>query len=414
MSRAWDTASVREARGSAEERLDTLLAFQLLLSQVSRDIGPAVELQPVLSTVLTAMRSLVKFRGGSIGLVDDAGVHIAAADPEASPEVLAARVPRGQGLAGRCVATGEPVYSADLDVDPRVDQALRRTGSNRGMRSYLAVPLVCLGEVIGVLQVDSEEVDAFDADDRRLLEGLATQVAGAIEGARRFEAMRQLDEARAMFIARVSHELRTPLTILRGFTATLVGSPEEFGLNDVAASLLERVDRAGARLQGLVEELLSVSQVASGALSPQPREVDVAALLAVARDESVDGDVVRVHCPDGLVAVTDPLLLGHVLHLLVQNAIAYAGSVELHGRVADHGLEIDVVDHGPGIPDERKAMVFERFSRGDHAHPGWGLGLSVVAHLAGLLGATVTLRDTPGGGATFAIAFGPSSLKRSA
>lgn len=414
MPGTWDTLHVRDARGSAEERLDTLLAFQALLSQVARDIGPAVELRPVLSTVLTAMRSLVKFRGGSIGLVDDGGVYIAAADPEVSVEVAAARVPRGTGLAGRCVASGDAVYSADLDEDPRVDRSLRQTGSNRGMRSYLAVPLVCLGEVIGVLQVDSEEIDAFDADDRRLLEGLATQVAGAIEGARRFEAMRQLDEARAMFIARVSHELRTPLTILRGFTATLLGNPDEFELNDVAASLLQRVDRAGARLQGLVEELLSVSQVASGALQPQPREVDVSGLLELAREESTDPEVVDLRVAGELVAVTDPALVGHILHLLVQNAITYAGGVELHASEVDGALRLAVVDHGPGIPDERKALVFERFHRGDHSQPGWGLGLSVVAHLAGLLGATVDLLDTPGGGATFVLAFAPGSLKTAA
>ena len=401
----WDDVGVRDASGSAEERLDNLLAFQALLAQVARDVGPAVELQPVLMTVLSAMRSLVKFRGGTICLVDERGVYVAAADPPVSAEVAAARVPVGSGLAGRCVANGAPVYSEDLDADDRVDPELRQAGSNRGMRSYLAVPLVCLGETIGVLQVDSEEVDAFDADDRRLLEGLATQVAGAIEGARRFESIARLDDARAMFIARVSHELRTPLTILRGFTATLVNNGLEYGLNEVAMSLVARIDGAGSRLQGLVEELLSVSRVASGALAPAPQRVRLRGELEQARDESFEPEVVTVRCDDGLVVVVDPAILGHVLHLLVQNAVAYAGACEVVGSIdLDAGeVVVEVVDHGPGIEDERKAVVFERFARGDHSRPGWGLGLSVVAHLVGILGATVALYDTPGGGATFAV-----------
>lgn len=401
----WDHGAVRDASGSAEDRLDNLLTFQGLLAQVARDLGPADELHPVLTTVLNAMRSLVKFRGGTIGLVDERGVYVAASDPPVSPDVAAARVPVGSGLAGRCVERGEPVYSPDIDVDERVDPELRRVGSNRDMRSYLAVPLVCLGEVIGVLQVDSEEPDAFDADDRRVLEGLATQVAGAIEGARRFESIRRLDAARAMFIARVSHELRTPLTILRGFTGTLVRNAAEYHLNDVAVSLVARIDSAGARLQGLVEELLSVSRVASGDMAPEPRPVRLRGELEQARDESYEPELVTVRCEEDLVAVVDPDLLGHVLHLLVQNAVAYAGSCELVGFLdLDAGeVEVAVVDHGPGIPDDRKPLVFERFARGDHSEPGWGLGLSVVAHLVEILGATVVLTDTPGGGATFSV-----------
>ncbi|HZN14047.1 MAG TPA: GAF domain-containing protein, partial [Acidimicrobiales bacterium] len=202
---------------TAETRLRRVLELQELLAEVSHKIGPARELAPVLRTVLDAMRSLVDFRGGSICLVDDRGVFVAAADEEISPEMAAARVPVGSGLAGRAVATGETVYSPDLDNDERVDPELRRLGTNRPTKSYLAVPLVCLGKVIGVLQVDSVQVTAFDEEDVRLLQGLATQVAGAIESARHNEEIRNLERLKADFLARVSHELRTPLTIIAGF-----------------------------------------------------------------------------------------------------------------------------------------------------------------------------------------------------
>ncbi len=113
------------------------------------------------------------------------------------------------------------IYSPDLDTDPRVDPELRRLGTNRPTKSYLAVPLVCLGRVIGVLQVDSVRTEAFDDEDMRLLQGLATQVAGAIESARHNEEIRNLERLKADFLARVSHELRTPLTIIAGFAETL-------------------------------------------------------------------------------------------------------------------------------------------------------------------------------------------------
>lgn len=401
---------MRDAGRTAEERLDSLLALQALLAEVARDIGPGTDLQSVLATVLGAMRTLVKFRGGTICLIDADGVYVAAADPEVSPDVAAARVPLGSGLAGRCITTGEPVYSPDLDVDPRVDRRLRSLGSNRAMRSYLAVPLVCLGEVIGVLQVDSEEVDAFGSDDRRVLAGLAVQVAGAIEGARRFEAMHRLDDARAIFIARVSHELRTPVTILRGFTGTLLSNRDLYGLSGEAVEMLARVDAAGERLQSLVEELLSATRVAA-APEAVAESVVVAEVLHLVREQCESPEHVVIDCPAALVAAVDAELLRQALHLLVENALRYGGGAELRAWSDERSFGVAVVDHGMGIPDERKATVFDRFTRGEHATPGWGLGLSIVHHLAELVGARVTVSDTPGGGATFELRFDSPPLK---
>ncbi|MBA2282838.1 MAG: GAF domain-containing sensor histidine kinase [Acidimicrobiia bacterium] len=394
-----------QIRSEPAARLELVLAQQALLARVAHEIGPADELEPVLRTILASMRSLVEFRGGTICLVDDHGVYVAASDPPVSVEVARSRVPVGTGLAGRCVQTGEAVYSADVTADQRVDQRLAAAGSNRTMRSYLAVPLVCLGEIIGVLQVDSTDVGAFDDDDLRLLNGLATQVAGAIESARRFEEVRRLDDARAMFIARVSHELRTPLTILRGFTTSMVHHPEQFALGADAQVMLGRIDGAGSRLQSLVEELITASTVETGLLlKPSPEDLDLREVLEAARRDAVAPDEVAVHCGPGLRASTDPSLLRQVLNLLVQNALAYAGAAELRAEASDDGHRtVSVVDNGPGVPDDRKAGVFERFQRGEHAQPGWGLGLNVASQLAHAIGTEVVLADTPGGGATFSL-----------
>jgi signal transduction histidine kinase len=404
---------LRRRGGGVEERHARLVAMQGLLGSLARRIGPALELQPVLREAMAAMRSLVDFRGGTVGLVDERGVYVAAADPPVSEDVAAARVPVGTGLAGRCVATAAPIYSPDIGADDRVDQGLRNTGTNRGVCSYLGVPLVCLGEVIGVLQVDSAEEDAFDLDDLHVLEGIATQVAGAIESARHHELARRLDDARSMFISRVSHELRTPITILAGLSQTVLANPERFRLDADLTDVLRRIDAASARLGGLVDELITVGSLETGLLlGADPADVRLREVLDRVRDDAESPHLVEVRGPDDLRAEVDATLLRQCLQLLVHNATSYAGGAELEAQRSDAGVEVRVVDHGPGIPDAEKSAVFERFHRGAHQRPGWGLGLSTARQLATTMGVELRLADTPGGGATFTLTLPAPTARR--
>src|SRR5687768_6314867 len=278
---------IRERGKSAEERLERILELQTLLARVAREIGPALELQGVLSTVLDSMRTLVEFRGGTIQLADERGVYIAAADPPASDEVLESRVPVGTGLSGRVISTGQAMYSPDLPNDTRVDKALASRGSNAPSRSYLAVPLVVLGSTIGVLQIDSNEVDAFDDDDVAVLEGLAVQVAGSIESARRREDMLEVERMKADFIARISHELRTPLTVIGGFTDTLILHGERIKPAQ-QQEVLGRIKTSVGRLSSLIEEILTVSSLDAGMTRVRPEDIDLSALLTEVAHLSVD------------------------------------------------------------------------------------------------------------------------------
>src|SRR4051794_17691166 len=170
----------------ADARLGRILQAHELLARVAAELGPDLDLTDVLATVLTAMRKLLDFKGGTVQLVDERGVYIAASDPAVPAEMATLRVRVGEGISGRVIATGRPECSGDIKSDHRVSASITDVGSNVETRSYLAVPLICLGEIIGALQIDSKDVDAFDADDITLLEGLAAQVAGVIESARRY------------------------------------------------------------------------------------------------------------------------------------------------------------------------------------------------------------------------------------
>jgi signal transduction histidine kinase len=391
---------MRERSRTAEERLHTLLEVQQLMARVAREIGPALELTPVLKTVLDAMRSLVSFRGGTICLVDARGVYIAASDPPLPDHDMdEVRIPVGTGLSGRVVSTGRPVYSADVPNDARVNQDIAHIGTNLGMHSYLAVPLVCLGRVIGLLQVDSIEPDAFDIDDLHVLEGLAAQVAGAIESARTHEELAELETLKSDFVARVTHELKTPLTIITGFTHTFAARSDN--LNDEQRTWLARIESACGRLSDRIDELLTATGFEAGMMVAHPEDVAVVDVAERVRDASLRPEDVVCDVDPSLRLVTDPRVLGHALGLLVDNALKYAGDAVITAS----RRRISVWDHGPGIEAAMRERVFERFTRGDHTEGGMGLGLSIVRNLATAIGADVELDEAPGGGARFTLVF---------
>jgi signal transduction histidine kinase len=388
-----------------EERLARLLELQTLLARVAREIGPALELHGVLTTVLQAMRSLVDFRGGTVQLIDERGVYVAAADPEISQDVLDARVPLGTGLSGRVITTGHSVYSPDIQNDDRVDRKLRKAGTNAPSRSYLAVPLIVLGEVTGVLQVDSNEVDAFDDDDIAVLEGLAVQVAGAIESARRREDLLEVERMKADFIARISHELRTPLTVMGGFTDTLLLHGDRISAEQ-QHEVLGRIKTSVTRLSSLIEEILTVSSLDAGMSRVKPEEVELGSLLREAAKLSIDETRVTVAVDEDRLVITDPVILRHLVNQLIDNALKYGGDAVVTCPVDDEGrTSIIVRDHGPGIAEADRQRVFERFYRGNHTGAGMGLGLPVVRQLSAALDAHITLDDAPDGGARFTLRF---------
>lgn len=384
---------VAPARASAELRLERIAAAQAMLAETSRHLGPAVDLDTTVKTVLIAMRELVSFRGGSICLVERDGIRVAASDPPVSPEVQQLRLPVGSGLVGRAVAAGVTVSSPDLDADSRVDPEIRNLGSNAGMVSYLAVPLVCLGRTIGALQVDSAQRDAFDDVDVALLEGLAAQAASAIESARYIEEMVRLDDLKHRFINMVSHELRTPLTIAAGMLNVY---RQRVSPSPALDSLLDRSETALQRLRRLIEELIMMSQLAAGVVLARRDPVAVRPLLDEVVRATVDPARVRIDCEDDLVWRTDRDLLARVVEALVDNALTYAGDAE----VVAGPTGFEVRDHGPGLPDDvlvGAGVTFERSARNDTTVAGLGLGLSLVQAVVAELGGEVAVDSSAAG-----------------
>lgn len=217
-------------------------------------------------------------------------------------------------------------------------------------------------------------------------------------GAQLAETARQLEEAlrsQKTFLAETSHELRTPLTALLGY---LRRAQREL---DRGAELLADPIRVAENMTRLVNDLLQLSRGELVQTTIEPHFVDLSELLRQAgRDYGV-----RAEVPDTLEAVGDPVRLAQVFVNLVTNAIRVSGSqslVHLEARQNGPHLQVDVVDRGPGVPDEVKAKIFDKFYRGKEAGSA-GLGLTIAQQVVQAHGGDIEVLDTPGGGATFRV-----------
>ncbi|AZQ37947.1 sensor histidine kinase KdpD [Streptomyces cyaneochromogenes] len=251
------------------------------------------------------------------------------------------------------------------------------------------------------------------AEDRRVLAAFAAQSAVVLDRQRlRHEAdqAKELAEGnriRTALLAAVSHDLRTPLAGIKASVSSLRSDDVAWSEED-EAELLEGIEEGADRLDHLVGNLLDMSRLQTGTVTPLIRDIDLDEVVPMALG-GVPEDSVELDIPETLPMVAvDPGLLERSVANLVENAVKYSpdGSPVLvaASAIADR-VEVRVVDRGPGVPDEAKERIFAPFQRyGDAPRgAGVGLGLAVARGFAEANGGTLNAEDTPGGGLTMVL-----------
>jgi two-component system sensor histidine kinase KdpD len=262
-----------------------------------------------------------------------------------------------------------------------------------------------------------------DSATPALLAGYAAQAAAALDRERlrtqaaQAEALAEGNRMRTALLAAVSHDLRTPLASIKASVSSLRQTDVEWSEAD-QADLLATIEQNADRLDALIGNLLDMSRLHTGSLQPFLRptaidEVAPAALLGL--DDSLR---LEMAVPDGFpLVLADPGLLERVLANLFSNALRHSPAArppELQADLLDDTVLLEVVDHGPGVPDEQKERIFEPFTRVGDRYPGVGLGLAVAKGFAEAMGGNIAAVDTPGGGLTVRITLPAASTDKSA
>ncbi|MCX5424212.1 sensor histidine kinase KdpD [Streptomyces sp. NBC_00078] len=251
------------------------------------------------------------------------------------------------------------------------------------------------------------------AEDRRVLAAFAAQAAVVLdrrrlqEEADRARALAEGNRIRTALLAAVSHDLRTPLAGIKAAVSSLRSHDVAWSEED-RAELLKGIEDGADRLDHLVGNLLDMSRLQTGTVTPLIREVDLDEVVPMAL-VGVPEDGVVLDVPETLPMVAvDPGLLERSVANLVENAVKYSPRDEAvlvaASAIADR-VEVRVVDRGTGVPDEAKERIFEPFQRyGDAPRgAGVGLGLAVARGFAEAMGGTLDAEDTPGGGLTMVL-----------
>ncbi|WP_419703983.1 DUF4118 domain-containing protein [Promicromonospora sp. NFX87] len=249
------------------------------------------------------------------------------------------------------------------------------------------------------------------ASDRQVVEAFGAQAGIVLEHRRlreqaaQAEVLERTESTRTALLAAVSHDLRTPLAVIRTAVDGLASPDVELDRDD-RDILTATIADSTYRLERLIGNLLDLSRLQTGAVRPVLRAASLEEVVPIAVEPWISDLALDV--PEDLPLVhTDPGLFERVVANVVSNAVRHSppgAKVLFTASATRAAVELRIADTGPGVPDDRKATMFEPFQRlDDTSVNGLGLGLAVASGLADAVGARIAAEDTPGGGLTMVL-----------
>lgn len=313
----------------------------------------------------------------------------------------------GEPAATEAFRTGQTVLRQE-DVGPSIKGRERR-------RDYLGLPMMVGGRCVGGLVFGRFGGPPYPPEHIRLAEFVAWHVGQLLENrrmARRIaslEAQRELARMQDEFISTISHELRTPLGFIKGYVTTLLRDDTKWN-TETRSEFLSIIDEEADRLRELIDNLLDSSRLETGTLSMTLEPSRISGLIrdTVSKTTSLYPEMdLHMEVEEDLpILYIDATRIAQVLDNLLSNAHKYASGTQVAIRASRHEdfVQLEVMDRGPGIPNEYIPHLFERFYRvpGSQSHVrGTGLGLYICRKIVEAHGGEIGVRSESKEGTCF-------------
>jgi signal transduction histidine kinase/DNA-binding response OmpR family regulator len=391
------------------------------LGEVSQAINSTLDLEAVLNAIVAKASELSGTEAGSIYVFDETSGEYRLRATYGMTEALIDSIKDQHAGVSEAVerATGQrlPFQAPDLRAEP--PSLARDIMLRAGYLARLVVPLLSGERVVGALVVRRKGPGEFTKSTVELLQTFATQSVLAIQNAALFseiaEKSRQLalaSQHKSQFLANMSHELRTPLNAVLGYTELMLD--EVYGkMPGRMRETLERIERNGRHLLGLINDVLDLAKIEAGQLTLALADCSLTEVIAnvqsavesLAREKDI-ALAVEV-TPDLPLAHGDQHKLTQVLLNLVGNAIKFtdAGAVTVRASAVDGCITVSVSDSGPGISAADQGRIFQEFQQAQapigREKRGTGLGLTISKRIVELHGGRIWVESQLGEGSTF-------------
>ena len=412
-------------RKLSEETLKRRNDYLAASSEIGRLVTSTLDLNTIFTRTVNLISERFGFYYAAIYIIEETGFNaiLREATGEAGEKMKAQRysiVVGSHSIVGRVAESTEPMLVNDTDIEPLylANPYLLET------RSEVAIPLRIGSRIVGVIDIQSTQVEAFTKDDLSVLQSLADQVAVAIDNARSYELsqqlikdLREVDQLKSQFLANMSHELRTPLNSIIGFSRVILKGIDG-PVTDMQQQDLTAIYNSGQHLLGLINDILDLARIEAGKMELNFEEVSLAemttSVMSTAKGLVKEKPIQLLQrIPQDMPTVRgDTMRVRQVLLNLISNASKFTdqGSITVDTSVQRSSTGkmealIKVIDTGPGISIEDQKKLFQAFSQVDGSATrksgGSGLGLSICANLVQLHGGRIGVYSEVGQGSTF-------------
>ncbi len=394
------------------------------LAAVGQAVNSTLELEQVLNTIVARAVELSAADEGIVYEFDEASGKLWPRASHGLPsefvdEVTARPLMLNESVVGRAAAAGTPIQIPDVAADDSYTGRVREVVERAGFRALLGVPLMREGRVVGGLAIGRKSPGLFSQEVVDVVQTFAAQSTLAIQNARLFREIEQkshelqiASQHKSQFLANMSHELRTPLNAILGYTELI--ADQIYGpVPDKILAVLDRVEKSGRHLLGLINDVLDLSKIEAGQLVLSLADYSFSDVvqavasavgsLAAEKRLPLEVDV----APDLPIGRGDERRITQVLLNLVGNAIKFtdAGEIAVRVMVQDGEFVVSVADTGPGIWEEDRQRIFEEFQQSDSTPTktkgGTGLGLAIAKRIVEMHGGRIWVESTIGKGSTF-------------